>query len=374
MCDVDAAYAAKAFNLFPKARRYRDFRRMLDKEKSIDAIMIGTPDHSHAVISKYVLELGKHLYCAKPLTRTVGEARFITEFAQSINLATQVSMQQNASEDHRILAEWIKAGVIGEVKKVDIWSNRPIWPQGINRPETTPAIPPTLDWDLWLGPAPKRPYHPAYVPFKWRGWWDFGSGALGDMGCHAFDPVFRALGLGQPLSVEASSTKLFAETAPIASIVRYEFPARADMPPVKLTWYDGDLIPNRPKELEPGRKMGDGFGGILFHGDHGLIMTGGIGNSPRLIPENRMKQLKPPAKTIDRSPGHYIEWINACKGGNPAGCNIGYAGPLTEVVLLGNVAVRTGKKLLWDSENLKFTNDNEANNFINEPYHNGWTL
>lgn len=374
LCDVDDAYAAKSYGLFPKAKRYQDFRIMLEKEKGIDAIMIGTPDHSHAIITKYALGMEKHVYCAKPLTRTVSESRTLTEMAHKTNLATQVSMQMNASEDHRLIAEWIAAGAIGPVRAVHIWSNRPIWPQGINRPEATPAIPPTLNWDLWLGPAPKRPYHPAYVPFKWRGWWDFGSGALGDMGCHAFDPVFRALKLGYPTSVEASSTKLFAETAPVASIVHYDFPKRDKMPALKLTWFDGELTPPRPSLLEPGRQMGDGFGGILFYGNDGILMAGGIGGSPRLIPETRMKEFQQPDKTLPRSPGHYKEWINACKGGKPAGCNFDYAGPLTETVLLGNVAIRTGKKLFWDAKNLEFSTDDEANRFLREPYHNGWTL
>jgi len=374
LCDVDEDYAAKAYALFPKARRYQDFRVMLEKEKDIDAVMIGTPDHSHAIVTMLALQMKKHIYCAKPLTRTVAETRKLTETAQNSDVATQVSIQRNASEDHRLLAEWIWAGAIGPVRDVHIWSNRPIWPQGLERPESQPAIPPTLNWDLWLGPAPNRPYHPAYLPFKWRGWWDFGSGALGDMGCHAMDPVFRALKLGHPVSVQASSTKLYPETAPLASIVYFDFPARADMPGVRVTWYDGGLTPPRPAELESGRQMGDGFGGIIFYGDDGILMCGGIGESPRLIPESRMKAFQMPAKSIARSAGHYLEWTEACKGGKPAGCNFNYAGPLTEVVLLGNIAIRSQEKLIWDAKNMRISNHEAANQYIQEPYHHGWTL
>ncbi len=374
LCDVDDTYAAKAYRTFPKARRYNDFRIMLEKEKEIDAVMIGTPDHTHAIITMLALDMGKHVYCAKPLTRTISEARTLTEKAGNAGVATQVSMQSNASEDHRLLAEWIRDGAIGPVREVHIWSNRPIWPQGLKRPEAAPATPPTLNWDLWIGPAPIRPYHPAYHPFKWRGWWDFGTGALGDMGCHGFDPIFRALKLGHPTNVEASSTKLYPDTAPLASIVHYDFPARDDMPAVKLTWYDGGIEPERPRILEAGRKMGANYGGILFIGDDGMIMCGGIGDSPRIIPEKKMQEYTLPEQRIPRSIGHYQEWIEACKGGEPAGCNFDYAGPLTEIVLLGNIAIRTGKKILWDEKNLKITNDDAANQYLSEPYHNGWII
>jgi len=373
LCDVDDEFAAKVFNTYPKAKRYRDFRVLLEKEKEIDAVIVGTPDHTHTVIAMMALALGKHVYCAKPLARTINETRKLTLAARDADVATQVSMQANASEDHRLLCEWIWDGAIGSVKEVDIWSNRPIWPQGIERPVEIPSVPTNLDWNLWIGPAPNRPYHYANHPFNWRGWWDFGTGALGDMGCHGFDPIYRALKLGHPTSVCASSTKLFPETAPLASIIYYDFPARRNMPSVKVTWYDGGLKPDRPDVLEAGRKFGDdNFGGILFKGDDGMIMTGGLGQSPRIIPEKQMKAYPKPEKSLQRSVGHYNEWLKACKGGNPAGCDFKYAGPLTESVLLGNIAIRTGKKLFWDAENMNITNDKEANKYISEPYHNGW--
>ena len=255
------------------------------------------------------------------------------------------------------------------------------WPQGVDRPKDTPPIPSTLAWDLWLGPAPQRPYNPAYAPMKWRGWWDFGTGALGDMGCHFFAPAFRALKLQYPTSVEADCTLVNKETYPAASIVRYEFPARGDMPAVKLAWYDGGMQPPRPRELEPGRTMGNDCNGLLFVGDDGTIMTDSSGQRPRLLPESRMKAYKLPPQTLPRSPGHWAEWINACKGGHPAGSNFDVAGPLTETVLLGNVALRpelraamARQRLEWDGANIKFTNLPEANKFLSREYREGWSL
>lgn len=374
LCDVDDEYAAKTYALYPDAKRYRDFREMLDKQPEIDAVVIGAPDHAHTYIALHAMKMKKHVYCAKPLARTIHEAHLLSENAAETGVATQMSCQNNATEDHRLTAEWIADGAIGEVREVHIWSDRPIWPQGLNRPAEIPACPDTIDWGLWIGPAPWRPYHPVYHPFKWRGWWDFGTGAIGDMGCHGFDPIFRALKLGHPISVQASSTKLFEETAPIGSIVHFEFPARDGMPPVELTWYDGGLEPGRPKELEENRMMGADYGGILYIGDRGIIMSDGIGTSPRLIPETAMQTYKKPAPTLPRSIGHYQEWIAACKGGPPAGCQFGYGAMLTEIVLLGNIAIRTGKKLYWDPANLRITNDEEANKYIRAPYRTGWEI
>lgn len=374
LCDVDAEYSAPVFGEYPKAKIYNDYRVMLDKQKDIDAVVIGTPDHTHAVIAVEAMRRGKHVYCAKPLTRRVYESRVLTEEARKAGVATQMSTQMNASEDHRLLEEWIGDGAIGDVSEVHIWSNRPIWPQGIDRPKDKPATPEGLDWDLWLGPAPWRPYHPAYVPSNWRGWWDFGTGALGDMGCHGFDPIVKALKLGAPTSVQASSTAVNKETYPSGSIVHYDFGARGERCAVQVTWYDGGLMPRRPAELEEGRKMSDGNGGILFVGSEGKILCGGVGNSPRLIPEMRMKEYVKPDKTLWRSPGHYKEWIIACKGGRPAAVNFDYGGPLTETVLLGNLAIRTKKKLYWDAENMKIVNDSEANALLRAPYREGWKL
>jgi len=381
LCDVDWRHAAGTFNRYSNARKYHDFRKMLDKEdKNIDAVVVATPDHIHAPASMAAIKRGKHVYCEKPLTHSVYEARKVAEAAREHNVATQMGNQGQATERPRLMCEYIWDGAIGPVREVHVWTDRPLrglsavyWPQGVERPKETPLVPETLDWDLWLGPAPYRPYHPAYLPFKWRGWWDFGTGALGDIGCHALDPVFRALKLGHPTSVEAISTLVNNETYPVASAVHYQFPARGDMPPVKLTWYDGGMRPPRPDELEDDRQIGTN--GALFVGDKGKM----LGES--LIPDARRKEYGKPPKVLPRSPGHHQEWIDACKGGKPAGSNFDHAGPLAEVVLLGNVALRpelrekmNRTKLLWDGPNLKITNVPEANKFLRREYREGWTL
>lgn len=380
LCDVDEERAANTFKRYPKAKRYADFRVMLEKQKNIDAVVVATPDHTHAVASMMAIKLGKHVYCEKPLTRTVYEARALTKAAGEAKVATQMGNQGMAFEGNRLINEWIWSGAIGEVREVHAWSDRPthngelFWAQGIERPTDTPPVPSTLNWDLWLGPAPYRPYHPAYAPFVWRGWWDFGSGGLGDMGIHNLAPVFSALKLGAPTSVESSSTLVFKESVPLASMVHYEFPAREGMPPVRLHWYDGGMIPARPEELEDGREL-NREDGIIFVGDKGKILVEGWGGeSPRLIPESRMKDFVRPPKTLPRSKGHWKEWIAACKGGEPGRSNFDFAGPLTEAVLLGTVSVRTGKRLHWDSANMKVTNVPEANEFLHYKYRDGWTL
>ena len=374
LCDVDEEFAAPIFNRYPQAKKYRDFRKMLEKQKVIEAVVVATPDHSHAVISMMAIKMGKHVYCEKPLTHSIYEARKLTEAAREYKVATQMGNGGHSGEGIRLICEWIWDGAIGLVREVHVWTDRPTWPQGIDRPKETPPVPSTLDWDLWLGPAQYRPYNPCYLPFKWRGWWDFGTGALGDMGCHMMDPPFWALKLGHAESVEASSTGVNSETAPLASVVHYQFPARGDMPPVKLTWYDGRLKPPRPEELEEGRMLGDKHGGVLFVGDKGKLMCGEYGHGPRLIPEARMKEYKLPPKTIPRSIGHHAEWVAACKGGKPAGSNFDYAGPFTEAVLLGNFALRSGQKLQWDGPNMKVTNAPEANEYVHTQYRQGWTL
>ena len=340
LADVDSKFAEKTLATYPDAKRYTDYRVLLEKEKHIDAVVIGTPDHTHAKIVLAAMDLGKAVYCAKPLTRTIDEVRQVRKRAKETAVATQMSIQWNAKEAHRLLAEWIADGAIGGVKEVHTWSNRPVWPQGMDRPSDTPAVPAHLDWKLWLGPAPARPYHPCYHPFKWRGWWDFGCGALGDMGCHHFDPIFRALDLDTPDSVEAEASDKHVETAPKSSTVRYQFPARGDKPRVTLVWYDGGREPPRPEELEKDREMSDHFGGTLYIGSKGKILTGGLGDSPRLIPETAMQAYQRPAKTLKRSPGHYEEFILAAKGGEKAGAEFAYGGKLTEMVLLGNEAIR----------------------------------
>ncbi|MHB1033762.1 MAG: Gfo/Idh/MocA family protein [Pirellulales bacterium] len=383
LCDVDWDYAAHTFEKYPRAKKYKDFREMLDKERDIDAVVVGTPDHLHAVVSMAAIKRGKHVYCEKPLTRTVYEARMLAAAAREHKVATQMGNQGMAFEGNRLINEWLADGAIGPVREVHVWSDRPThvgklplyWAQGIERPQDQPPAPASLDWDLWLGPAPARPYHPAYAPFRWRGWWDFGSGGLGDMGIHNIAPVFSALKLGAPTSVDASSTAVYEETLPLACCVHYQFPTRGDMPPVNLHWYDGGMMPARPEELDAGREL-NREDGILFVGDKGKMLVGGWGGeSPRLIPEKRMQEYKRPPKTLPRSIGHHQEWLQACKHGTPTRSNFDFAGPLTEAVLLGTVSVRMeGKKLVWDSENLKVTNLPDANKYLHYEYRPGWTL
>ncbi len=390
LCDVDFKNAGSVFKKYPKARRYKDFRRMLDKEKSIDGVVVATPDHTHAVVSMEAIRRGKHVYCQKPLAHSVYECRRLSEAARKYGVATQMGNQGRSGESIRIVKEWIKDGAIGEVREVHCWTPFPhgVWAQGIERPQETVEVPPTLDWDLWIGPAPYRPYHPMYHPFKWRGWWDFGTGAIGDQACHTIDVPFWALELGSACSVQASCSPVNSETYPVASIVRYEFPARGDKPAVKLTWYDGGLMPQRPDELEAGRRMGNQYGGALFIGSSGKLMCGTFGEGPRLIPESRMKEYELPPETIPRIEcSHEEDWLRACKGGRPACSNFDYAGPLTEVAMLGNLAIRCGgevivggrkvrtvKKLEWDGRKMEFTNDDEANKYVRDEYRKGWSL
>ncbi len=383
LCDVDWKHAAGTFRRYPNARKYKDFRIMLDKEdKNIDAVVVATPDHVHAVASMAAIKRDKHVYCEKPLTHTVYEARMIAKAAREHKVATQMGNQGQAEEGPRLTSEYIWAGAIGPVREVHVWTDRPLnginavyWPQGIDRPEGKDDIPTTLDWDLWLGPAPWRPYkgNRTYCPFVWRGWWDFGTGALGDIGCHSIDPIWRALKLKCPVSVEASCTLVNNETYPVASMVTYHFDAREDMPPLKMTWYDGGLRPPRPDELKEGQQFGTN--GTLFVGDKGKML------GYTIIPESLRKEFGKPPKVLERSPGHHQEWIDACKGGKPAGSNFDHAGPLAEAVLLGNVALRpeikkklTNQSLLWDGPGFKFTNMPEANQYLHYKYREGWSL
>jgi len=373
ICDIDEKLAAKSRRQFPRAKYYKDFRRMLEKQKDIEAVIVATPDHTHAVITLAAIQAGKGVYTQKPLTYTPDEARRLTLAARKYKVATQMGNQGHSSEGIRICREWIRHGAIGDVTEVYTWTDRPIWPQGIDRPSETPPIPPYLDWNLWIGPAPMRPYHPAYHPFKWRGWWDFGTGALGDMGCHIIDTPFWALDLPQPTRIYASSSKFNSETAPVASIVRYEFPPRNGSPAIKLHWYDGGLFPPRPDELEPGRNMPDN--GVIFVGTKGTMFYPHGAGAPRLLPEKRMRDFQPPPKTIPRiETSHEMNWVRACKGGPAASSNFDYAGPLSEMVLLGNAAIRAGKPIEWDAENMKITNLPDANKFVRREYRDPWSL
>jgi predicted dehydrogenase len=375
LCDVDRDHADRAFKSFPGARIHTDFRRMLDAEKGIDAVIVATPDHLHAVVTMAAMQAGKHVYCEKPLTHSVAEARKIGDAARKYKVATQMGNQGQASEEARLVTELIWDGAIGPVREVHAWSNRKpdISPRGIARPVDTPPVPETLDWDLWLGPSPARPYHPCYLPFRWRGWWDFGSGVLGDIGCHQLSTIFKALSLKHPQTVEACSTnwqlpdEISRETAPLASITRYTFRAEGDRSGLVITWYDGGMQPPRPEELEPGRAFAVDDG-ILYVGEKGKILN------HRLIPDARAREYGKPPQKIERSPGHYKEWLAACKGGKPAGANFAdHAAHLAEVVLLGNVAIRTNQKLEWDPVKMR-TNSDEANALLNPPYRPGWTL
>ena len=384
LADVDwGSHTAHSFKMFPAAKRYQDYRKMLDEmDKQIDAVIVATPDHHHFPASMRAIRQGKGVYCEKPLTHSVWEARTLAEAARKAGVATQMGNQGQASEETRKVQEFVMDGAIGPVREAHIWTDRPskglfgeYWPQGVDRPRETQPIPSTFAWDLWLGPAPQLEYHSAYAPFRWRGWWDFGTGALGDIGCHVFDPVFRALKLGAPLSVEASSSRVNTETYPLASMVTYHFPPRGEMPALKLVWYDGGLRPPRPAEVPEGRTMGDN--GSLLIGDDGVLLSGGSGW--RLFPEERGKEYGEPPRKLPRSPGHYEEFIAACKGGEPGGSNFDWAGPLTETVLLGNIALRaqmredlTKKKLLWDSAKFAITNHEAANAFLRREYRPGW--
>jgi predicted dehydrogenase len=378
LCDVDEKYAGKIFKEYPKAKVWFDFREMLDKQKDIDAVIVATPDHLHAVVSMEAMKRGKHVYCQKPLTRLVAEARALTEAARKYKVATQMGNQGHSGDGVRNICEWIWDGAIGEIREVHAWTNRPVWPQGIDRPKDNPPVPETMHWDLWIGPAPMRPYNPCYAPFAWRGWWDFGGGALADMACHVLDPVFWALKLKYPTSVEASCTKVNNETFPVASIVHYEFPAREGLPPVKVHWYDGGLKPEKPEALGE-MQIGQAASNVLFMGSKGVLRCGEYGDDPHLFPLSLMRSYKRPPQTLERIPGqaHEQNWIRACKGGEPACSNFDYSGPLTEMVTMGNLAIRpenVGKKLEWDGKNMRVTNDEKANDYVHPHYREGWSL
>lgn len=357
---------------------YSDFRELLEKQKDVDAVVVCTTDNLHAAVSVAAMRKKKHVFCQKPLTHTIYEARRMAEIARETGAATQIAVANQASEDTRLLCEWIWSGAIGPVREVQNWSSRPFWAQAIERPKDSQPVPEGLDWDLWLGPAPERPFNHVYLPFVWRGWKDFGCGALGDMGSYSYDTIFRVLKLEAPVSVEASTTDRYDETYPLASIVRYEFDARGDMPPVKFTWYDGGLKPERPEELEPGRPFKgegeEGDEGLLFIGDKGKILCGFNGANPKLIPQSRMDSFQPPPKTLPRSPGNEREWLDACKGSKvKPGGNFEFEGMVTETLLLGNVAVCTGQQLTWDRANMK-VNSEAGQKYVSPERRKGWEL
>jgi predicted dehydrogenase len=381
LCDVDAKYAAGTIQRYPNAKLYIDYREMLDKQKNIDGVVVATPDHTHAVISMAAIRAGKHVYCQKPLTHDVYESRMLAAAAKEHKVATQMGIQGHSGQGIRLICEWIWAGLIGEVREVDAWCSLSYYPWGhaswssqwSERPKETPPVPSGVDWDLWIGPAPMRPYHRAYHPRTWRCWWDFGCGMMGDRGAHTLDPVFWALKLNAPTTIDGTSCGNTPEVHPLSAIVAFEFPAREEMPPLKLTWYEGTR-PQRPADLEDGRRL-PAEGGALFKGTKGTIMCGVYGNSPRIIPESKMQEVTLPEKTIPRVQGsHEMDWVRACKTGEPAGADFSYSGPLTEICLLGNIAKRVDTRIHWDAENLKVTNLPEADKYVRTEYRQGWKL
>ena len=384
LCDVDHHYAAKTIKAHPGAKLYTDYREMLDKQKDIDAVCIATPDHTHAVIAAAAMRAGKHVYCQKPLTHDIYEARMLARIARETGVCTQMGIQHHSGEGIRLTREWIEAGAIGEVRDVVAWCTLSFYPPGraawgpkiLRRPTDTPAVPSGLNWDVWIGPAPMRPYHPAYHPKTWRAWLDFGSGMMCDRGVHTLDSVVWSLKLDKPESVEATSFDLNPDTHPLASIVTFRFAAREKLPPVKVTWYEGMRPPRHP-ELEDGRQMGDKEGGILFFGSKGTIMCDYTCESVRLIPETKMQEFAAsrPPKTLPRvTNGHYQEWVNACKGDRKTGAAFEYGAHLTEICQLGDVAKRVDGRIIWDAANMRVTNNEAANKYVKPIRREGWDL
>jgi predicted dehydrogenase len=412
LCDVDDRQAAKSRERFPKAKYYKDFREMLEKEgKNFDAVSVSTPDHNHAIQAMAAMQMGKHVYVQKPLTHDIYEARMLTEAALKYKVVTQMGNQGSSGDGVRQLMEWYNAGVIGHVHDVHVWTDRPVWPQGIAWPAKTAPVPSELDWNLWLGTAPQKDYVENIAPFNWRGWWDYGTGALGDMGCHLIEAPFRVLGLGYPTEAACSVSSYytgpfrrgyFPESAPAASHVTLKFNDKKGKGHIDMHWMDGGIQPERPDELGANEQMGDGGNGVIFEGTKGKMMCDTYGANARLLPLSRNKEVKTPV-TIARVPGgvngHYKQWVEACIGGynskeaNNLSSPFSIAGPLTETVLMGNLAIRSydvrknkpngaagfdypgrGIKLLWDGPNMKITNFDDANQFVKRNYREGWAL
>jgi predicted dehydrogenase len=365
LCDIDENYLGRAKQRFPEAKTFYDYRKMLEM-KGLDAVVISTPDHHHAPATAMALRAGLHVYCEKPLTHTVSEARLVAQLAKKHRRATQMGTQIHAENNYRRVVEIISSGAIGSVKEVHTWVGK-AW-SGKDKPTDTPPVPSNIHWDEWLGPATERPYHPDYIPGKWRGYWDFGGGTLGDMACHHMDLPFWALGLRYPTTVSAEGPAVHPYATPPWIMVHYTFPARGKMPPVRLTWYDGD----RPPAILQEKSLPNWGAGNLFMGEKGMLFADY--GQYKLLPEADFKDFTPPAQTIANSVGHYNEWIQACRTGSPTTCNFDYSGALTEAVLLGNVAYRTGKTLEWDAKHLKAKNCPEADTFIHATYRKGWKI
>ncbi len=383
LCDVDIERAGEAFYRVPEAKQYRDYRKMFDEmADDIDAVTVATPDHTHAPAAYRAMKLGKHVYVEKPMAHTVAEARLLAQTAREMGVATQMGNQGHSGDGVRDLAEMVWSGAIDEVKEVHIWTDRPggRWPHG--EPKTMPPgepVPENMDWDLWLGAAPVREYNKLYAPFKWRGWWDFGCGGLGDMACHIMDPAFFALklGLADNFSVEpVRQEEANEQTYPSNAVIKYSFPAREDMPPVDIFWYENGVMPPRPESVPAGQRLGDDKNGSLFIGSSGIITAGEYGGEARLLPDERMAEYARPAQTLPRIPGanHYRSFVEACKGGEPAASNFDYAGPFTEMVLFGNIALRLNKRLDYDIAKMQVLNDPDAAQFLTKEYRQGWEL
>ncbi|MGN1232634.1 MAG: Gfo/Idh/MocA family oxidoreductase [Candidatus Cryptobacteroides sp.] len=366
LCDVDTKYAAHVFERYPNAKRYTDYRKMYEELlDEADAVMVATSDHTHAIIAAEAIAAGKHVYCEKPLVHSIYEARLLTKLAEKHHVSTQMGNQGASEEGVRKVCEWIWNGEIGEVTKVEAFTDRPIWPQGLHRPEVVEEIPSTLDWDCFIGPAPMRPYNSIYTPWNFRGWWDFGTGALGDMACHILHPVFKALNLKYPIKAQASSTTVLTESAPNAEMIKFVFPARDNMPKVampevEVIWYDGGLKPERPAGLAPGKDLNMHGGGVIFHGTKDTLIVGCYGRDPYLL-SGRNPEVPHVLREITLS--HQQDWIRSCKEPyetrvKPAS-DFSEAGPFTEMVLMGVLAVRLAAlniELEWDGENMRFTN------------------
>lgn len=393
LCDLDHNSAAKAFNKWPKAKRYHDYRKMLDREaKNIDALIVATPDHTHTIILMDAIELNKHIYCAKPITHNIGEARKVRKaLSENPQLVTKSSVQSSGTDKARNTSELLKSGVIGPIKEVHIWTNHPIYPAGLTRPTETETPPPGMDWDLWIGPAPYRPYSSAYHPWNWRPWWDFGTGTVGDMCCHTLHSYFKELELQAPSTVYATGSTRYGmkinkietpECQSRANMVTWEYPARGDHPPTNVYWYDGGMRPHRPKELDHSLDMP--VAGVLFVGEKGKLLSGYGGgnlfkdrgnNGGLLLPEDKFIGFQDPPKTMRRADEHYKEWTQACKTGATTVCPIEFGCEMTELGLLGALALRTGKLLEWDSKNMRVTNQgDDVNMHVDPPYRKGWEI
>ncbi|QLE00908.1 Gfo/Idh/MocA family oxidoreductase [Galbibacter sp. BG1] len=409
LCDVDDIRAKNTYALHPTAKTYRDFRKVYDNHiKDIDAIMVATPDHNHATVALPFMQEKKHAYVEKPLTHNIYEARLLAETAKKKRIVTQMGNQGSSSHGGQTAKEWVEAGVIGKIKKVDCWTNRPVWPQGSQKEPPGVPVPPTLDWDQWIGPAQYRPYNPAFHPFKWRGWWDYGTGALGDMGCHIMETPFRVLELGYPTEAEASCTTVWegdfveadnSEACPPSSVIRLRFETKKHGD-IALNWYDGGIMPDIPEELQEGETIGDSGGGSIFYGEKGIMVVDTYSRNPRILNYFKDKVGPLPAPSLKRvegdTAGHYNNFVEGCLKGLPTSSDFEKAGKLTEAVLMGNLAIKAyqykvlkpekkvgdwdpyfypgRKKIKWDGDKMKVTNFDIANEWVKGSYREGWKL